>query len=239
VSFGSIVFARFASTRLPGKALVEIGGRPMLGLVLDRARRVAGAPPLIVATSDRAEDDVIAAFVEKEGAACFRGDLDDVAGRALACADRYGLSRFARICGDRPFHDPGLIDRLRAMAESADADLATNAQRKTYPPGATAEVIRTQALRAALAQTQDAEDREHVTRYFYDRPDRFRIVNHEAAAGIDPRLSLVVDTPADLDRARFIAERLGDDVATATLERVLDLAAEWFARNASKLGTAA
>ena len=105
---GIIVFVRYDSRRLPGKALCGLGGRPLLGRVLDRARLVPGGHPIVVATSDRAVDEPVATFTRSENVEVFRGSADDVAARALACAEAFGFVSFARICGDSPFKHDGI-----------------------------------------------------------------------------------------------------------------------------------
>jgi len=100
---GGLIFSRFDSTRLPGKALLEINGREMLGRVIDRAKKIPGLDGIVVATTDREVDDTIAEFASKENVGCFRGSLDDVAFRAFKACESFGFSKFVRICGDRPF----------------------------------------------------------------------------------------------------------------------------------------
>lgn len=220
---GVVIFSRFDSRRLPGKALLDIAGRPMLGRVIDRARRVAGGGRIILATSDRAVDDVLADFAAAEGIDCHRGDAEDVAGRALACAQAFGLQRFARICGDRPVFDPVLVGEMLAWQQETGADLATTAFPSTYPPGLTTEVVAVAALADALSRTVAPDDREHVTAYFYKHPDRYRIVNRTAPAGLDMTgIRLVVDDADDLARMRWICARLPGGAA-AGLGDILDL----------------
>lgn len=223
---GVLIFARLDSRRLPGKVLLDIGGRPMLGHVIARAKRIEGATLVAVATSDRGGDDPIAAFAEREGARVFRGALDDVAGRALAAARAFGLERFARICADRPFFDPGLVMALLARHRRERLDLATTLFPRTWPPGLTAEVVGTSALARALEHTDDLEDREHVTRYFYAHADEFRIGNADSPSEDLSDLRLVVDDTADLDRARWIAAGFAD-APTATLADIVRRARSW------------
>jgi spore coat polysaccharide biosynthesis protein SpsF (cytidylyltransferase family) len=222
-----IIFSRFDSRRLPGKALIDIGGRPLLGRVIDRARLVDGAPFLILATSDRPVDDALADFAAAENVAVFRGDVDDVAGRALACARRFGIARFARLCGDRVFFDPGLVGRLIALQAASGADVATTAMPSTWPPGLTSEVIATEALARALELTSDPYDREHVTSFFYKRPDLFRIESVTAPQSADfTGVRLVVDDEVDLARARWMCAQFPSP-ATAPLESVVSAARRW------------
>lgn len=229
MSTGLVIFARFGSSRLPGKALLPIGNRALLGLMLDRTRRVVGGYPIVIATSDRSEDDPIADFAAAEGVEVFRGSLDDVAKRALDCADAFGFDRFARICGDRPFLDPEMVGHLVDIHFRDDLDLATNILKRTYPMGMASEILSTESLRRVLKETSDPYDREHVTSYFYTHTDRFRIFNQESSSPYDTSISLAVDTRRDLDRAEWIASRLGDEVVTADANKVIALAHEWHA----------
>lgn len=180
----------------------------------------------MIATSDRPDDDPICAFAEAEDAALFRGDLDDVGGRALACAQAFGFSRFARVCGDRPFFDPGLVARQWAMMDAQELDLATNILGARFPAGMASEVIRTKALARALAVSEGAQDREHVTPYFYRTPTAFRTANIEAPDLTWAARTVAVDDQTDLARARWIAGRLADPAAAPSAE-IVELAARW------------
>jgi spore coat polysaccharide biosynthesis protein SpsF len=223
---GLIIFARMESTRLPGKMLLPIAGRPLLGRVIDRARCVRGRQ-IVVATSSEPEDDVIARFVRKEGADVFRGPLDDVAARALDCCDAHGFTRFARICGDRPFLPWELIDELIEMAEQEDLDLASNAVEKTYPPGTVIEVVAASALRQVLERSSDSRDREHLTRYMYINHKDFRIAGRRSGRPDWQRLNLAIDTQADVERTEWIMTRLGPWPERGRLDQVISLAMAW------------
>ena len=207
-----IVFARLDSSRLPGKALKPIAGKPLLDRVIDRCRATPEFPPVIIATSDRAIDDPIADHVSRRGESLFRGAADDVAGRALACAEARGLDRFARISGDSPFIDPGLIARCLARSRDGGAELVTNVFPRSFPIGVSVEVITRAAMRRIVAETDDPEDREHVTRYAYRQAHSFRLENVSAPDDRYAGVGLSVDTRADYDKACWIFETHGDDI---------------------------
>ena len=115
-----------------------------------------------------------------------------------------------------------LLDRMEQEA----LDLATNMAPKTFHAALTAEVVLLAALARALASGADAEDREHVTRYFYRAPAGFRIGNVVADPPVCTEVSLVVDTERDLERTRWIADRLPVP-ATAPRDVIVALAVEW------------
>ena len=100
---GVLIFSRFDSSRLPGKALLDISGKELLGRVIDRSKKIRGITGVAVATSDRNIDDNVAAFAKAQGVDVFRGSVDDVAKRAIEACNFYGWDAFVRICGDRPF----------------------------------------------------------------------------------------------------------------------------------------
>jgi spore coat polysaccharide biosynthesis protein SpsF len=225
---GVIVFARMQSSRLPGKALLALGERPLIGRVLDRARRVREACGVVLATSTDGSDDPLAAFAHSEGVALHRGSLDNVALRAFECAREQGWTAFARICGDRPFFDPGDTDRALALLgqyASRSIDLVSSRLSGPVPPGLTTEVVRTAALEKALKLTTDPQDLEHVTRYLYAHPEDFRLMGIPVA-GMGEGVRLVVDTDEDLRRARYIISHLSNP-ADASVSDIAMLAKAW------------
>ena len=234
---GLVVFARLDSRRLPGKALCDVAGRPLLGRVLDRVRAVQPVMPVIVATSDRALDDPIAMFAEAEGVEVFRGSADDVVGRALACAETFGLSAIVRISGDSPFIDPALIEQCIARFETAEPrlDLVTNIMPRSFPAGVSVEIIGIGALRLMAREAASPEEREHVTLYMYRNATRFRIENVVAPDARYECVTLTVDEPRDLDRTLWISARLGTRAATAPLDDVVILARRFDAERLSEV----
>lgn len=224
-----IVFARLDSRRLPGKVLRDLDGRPMLGRVLDRARMVAGAPDIIVATSDRPIDDPIADFATAENVGLYRGAADDVARRALACADALGCQRFVRITGDSPFMDPGLVARMLERHTAEGLDVVTNIFPRTYPPGGSVEVVATSAMRSAVRDMRDPADREHVTRYFYRHAEKFAIENVESGVPALCDVNLAVDTIEDWNRSVWILSNIDGPPEAASLEIVAALSRAWSA----------
>ena len=106
INIGAIIFSRIASQRLPGKSLIEIHCRPLLGREIDSANMINNVDHIIIATSENSEDDTIVEFANSEGVEIFRGDSDDVASTALESCVFFKIDKFARICGDWPFFRP-------------------------------------------------------------------------------------------------------------------------------------
>ncbi len=229
VNTGLIIFARMGSNRLPGKALQKIGSTPLLGWVVQRAQRVLAKPVIVIATTTLTEDDAIADFAIDSAIPLFRGASEDVATRALACAEHYGFDRFVRVCGDSPFFQPEIVRQLLDQHAEKKLDIATNVFPRTFPAGTSVEIITTAALRRVLSGDIDANDREHMTQYFYRHPDDFTIGNLVSPNDGYANVSLAVDTEEDLERSRWIVKQLRETVETASLEVLVKLSQMWIA----------
>lgn len=206
---------------------MDLHGKPLLSHVIERANRISNSGPVIIATSCLKSDNVLEEFASMEGVEIFRGDLEDVAGRALDCAISYGLTGFVRICGDRPFFDPVIVNQLLEIFIQDDLDLATNVAKKTFPAGMTAEIISTRSLIQVCESTQDRADREHLTRYYYNNPEKFNIYNLEWKRPEEARHSFVVDTKEDMEKCRWMATELGGAVHTAPIKKLIELSDKW------------
>ena len=226
---GAIIFSRMTSERLPGKPLIEIAGRALLGRVIDRTRHINGIDKIVIATSVDSEDDEIDLFAKEEEIDVYRGSLEDVAGRAMETCNFFNLDAFARICGDRPFFDPELISSLIMTYNNIDVDVVTTTFPRTYPPGLTGEIINANALRFAITSMTDIEDKEHLTNYFYSHSSEFSIKNISAPVDIDySDINLCVDNNKDLLRAEWIASHVNDNAQTyAKMSDVISLARSW------------
>ena len=219
-----VVQARMDSIRLPGKVLRQAAGKPMLGYTLDRMSRVSARLPVVVATSDAATDDPVAAFCADYGVSCVRGPLDDVAARFLKVLDETGARAFVRISGDSPLLDPALVDRAADLFEKSGADLVTNVQQRTFPKGMSVELVDAAAFRRAIAQMDGAEDREHVTHVFYRAPAMWDVVAFESGRALGD-INLSVDTADDFARFETILARMSKPHWHYDLDGILALSA--------------
>ncbi|MHC4107125.1 MAG: cytidylyltransferase domain-containing protein [Planctomycetota bacterium] len=193
----AIVQARMSSRRLPGKVLRSVAGKPLLGYLLEGLSRCRCLDAITVATSTEAEDDAIARFCERSGVRCHRGHLHDVAARMTGVIEREGADAFVRVCADSPLLDHRLVDRLAAILTAGAWDVVTNVMPRTFPAGQSVEVIRSDALRDALARMRDPADREHVTPFLYRNTDRYRM--HNVRCDEDrSAVKLAVDVSEDL-----------------------------------------
>lgn len=194
MTVGAVVQARMGSQRLPGKVAMPLGGRPALAWLLERLAHAETLDAIVVATSDACADDVVCDLCARLDVRCHRGPEDDVAQRLLDAADELGLEGFVRVNGDSPLLDQALVNRGVRLFRGGAFDLVTNVHPRTFPRGQSVEVVRTEALRAALPRLTQPGDREHVTQGLYRELQR--IENFAADEPSDMRL--VLDTPEDV-----------------------------------------
>ena len=195
----AIVQARMGSTRAPNKVLADIAGKPMLAHVLERTAR-SRVDAVVVATTGKPEDDVLARWVPDSGLAdVFRGSEHDVLDRFWRAARHAHADVIVRVTADDPLKDPQVIDRALSLLEAdASLDYVSNTLNPTFPEGLDIEVFSFAALDRARSEATLASEREHVTPYIWKHPELFRVLNFEH----DEDLSSwrwTVDKPADID----------------------------------------
>ena len=209
----AVIQARAGSTRLPGKVLMPLGGRPMLRYQLDRLRGVLPFP-IVIATSTLERDDPVANLATDAGVACVRGSESDVLARFGAVLDAYAPETLIRLTGDCPLTDPTLVVDVLAAHQARGDDYTSNVFPRTFPCGLDVEVVGADVLRIAIAEAADPDEREHVMPFVYRRPSRFRLGN--VASGLDlGDTRWVVDMADDLANVRAIVDHFAprDDFA--------------------------
>jgi spore coat polysaccharide biosynthesis protein SpsF len=233
----AIVQARMTSTRLPGKVLMEVLGKPMLAFQLERLRRVPSIDRIVIATTTNATDDPVAAFAGEGGFGLHRGPEHDVLARFQGAAADAEATTVVRLTADCPLIDPEVVQHVIQSYQDADppCDYVTNAIPRSYPAGLDVEVFSRQALEKAAAEAGDAYDREHVTPFLYRNPDRFRLLS----VVLEPGLSWerwTLDEPRDFELIRRVLQTLYPDnpgFRMADVIRVLDAHPDWRAFNGS------
>lgn len=207
-----LVQARMGSSRLPGKMLMPLAGRPLLAWILEGARASRLAQEVVLCTSTRPENDPLAALAASLGVAVFRGSEEDVLGRFLAAGQAHGAQWVVRVCGDNPFVNGAEIDRLIGWFAANPHDYACNhvpRDSNRYPDGLGAEITTLALLERVAELSQDPADHEHVTRYLVRHPGEFSLGLPPAPAAIAfPQVKLDIDTPQDLARMQALAQAL-------------------------------
>lgn len=193
----AIVQARMGSTRLPGKVMKPIGGKPMIEWLLARLGMAQRVTHVVVATSVHPSNAPLTEHVRLLGYACETGSETDVLQRYALAARAHAADVVIRITGDCPLVDPNLVDDAIARFLDAGVDYLCNNYPPTYPDGLDIEVFSADALYRAQSEATDTFDREHVTPYLR-RPGLFRT----ATIGVGEDLSALrwtVDESADFE----------------------------------------
>ena len=220
-----IIQARMGSSRLPGKVLKDIGGKPMLGWVVERVRQCKKIDKVVVATTSDAGDDPIVEFCRDHSIGCFRGDVFDVLDRYYQAAREYKADVVVRVTADCPLIDPAVVDRAIAELQQKNLDFTANRLpppfSRTFPIGLDVEVASMAALSEAWKKATEQHEREHVMPYLYAGQRKFKTGVIDAPQDYGSQ-RWTVDTPEDLEFLRGIA-RLLDGRMDFTWEEILKL----------------
>lgn len=178
---GIIIQARTGSTRLHNKILLPFyGGQRIIDILIDNIRRACPDKVVVLATTDRPQDDVLAEVARQAGIRCFRGSEDNVLDRFIRAAEQEGIDRFIRVCSDNPFLRPDTFSHFFEAHDACPADYVAYGFADGRPTikshlGLFAELTTTDALRRAAAATQEKLYIEHVTIYLYTHPESFTV----------------------------------------------------------------
>ena len=217
------------STRLPGKVILPALGKPMLQLMIERVRRSAYVQEVVIALPVGITNDPIVDVATQLGVPYYRGSEDNVLGRVLGAARSCQADIIVQLTGDCPVVDPALIDECVTKYLEGQWDYVANELVRTYPIGFDVAVFATRLLALTVDEPDLTDaDREHVTTYIVDRPNRYRQFNVEAPRDLNrPELQVTLDTPEDYQVIKQIFEILtpqkphfaAEDIIRLLLER--------------------
>jgi len=221
-----LIEARMGSTRLPGKVLRPLAGKPLLGHLIERIRATRECQQIMIATSVESRDDALEAFAEEMGVACFRGSEEDVLSRLAGAAEASAADVVVSLTGDNPMLDAELIDDMVRFFREGGYDYVSNTYmqhtdkwpvERTFPRGISAQVYWARLLREIDEEFVNHAYREHVTFGIYHRDDgKYKLGAFQAegkyAPWNHPELRFTVDTPEDYElMSRIFAALTPDD----------------------------
>lgn len=221
-----------SSSRLPGKVLMEINGKPVLQILADRLSKSKYINETVVATTINPSDDKIEELCRKINLKCFRGSEEDVLGRVVGAAESAGADVIVEITGDCPLIDPEVVDYVAGefLENYPELDFVTNIgyienQKREIPIGMDVRVFSYKELKHISLVTDDSEDREHVSLYFFRAgKDKYKLRNLEIPdkwkRGYNVRLTL--DTKEDFEVIKLIYEELSNLNPDFSLEDILN-----------------
>lgn len=172
-----IVQARMTSTRLPGKVLKILGGKPLLQNIYERLSRAKKVDQVVIATSQDSSDNAIAKMCYEHGFVCYRGSLENVLSRYYYCAQEQQADTIVRCTGDNPLVDAAIIDAAIEKFYDMAVDYLTYKAR--LPLGMAVEVFSFAALSKAFYEAKNPECLEHVTPYIRENPQLFHTLLYE------------------------------------------------------------
>lgn len=194
-----VITARMNSKRLPGKSMMKIEGKPLIGHVFDNIKKVKEIKSICIATSTMSEDDIIESYCIKNNIKVFRGKLNNVFDRFQKIALIYHEKEIMRISGDSPLIHPNLIKKIITYSKNKKFDICTNLFPRTFPKGQSIEIINTNSLMAINQKILSNKDKENVTSFFYNNPNKYKILNYSNNVNLN-NINFSVDTKSDFKK---------------------------------------
>lgn len=221
----ALILVRMDSIRLPGKAMIKIAGKPILGHIISRVQQAKLVDEVVVCTSVSQNNDVIEQYCSSINVSCFRGDESDVSTRMLDALLFHNATVGVTVFGDCPLVDPSIIDQVVKCYMASDYDFVGNDLKTTYPPGMEAEAFSVDIFAKAINRTPELSVREHGTLVLRGAPEKYKLYNIAAPAHLNrPELEIEVDEAIDIEVIEPIISRLGTgrDVDLAAIIDFLD-----------------
>ena len=221
----AIIQARMSSSRLPGKVLRKIDGKPLIEYQIQRSKKAKLLDEIVIATSLSTTDDEIFDFCENYQVECFRGSEDNVLDRYYRCAKKYNADIVIRLCADNPLVDPNTIDSLIQFFMESKVDYVSNGcppETTTFPDGADLEVFSMKALGRAHREAVDLHDREHVTFYIWKYNNGF--LTDQLHQEVDlSEYRYTVDYEEDFELVKYVIFELKKRHSFGNLEEIVEI----------------
>lgn len=227
MKIGAIILSRLDSSRLPGKALIEVAGKSIFGYVHERASKINGIAEIVLATTKREVDDPLVVFAKNKDILCFRGNTQNVAKRVLSCCERFSFDAFVRINGDSPLLHYELIETAIAKLKENRVDIVTNVFPRSFPTGMSVEVVTYAAYLKAYSKMKIQSDFEHVTTFIYNNSEQFSIFPLHNDKNDWSGIHLAVDTKEDLEKFRWIISRIPGYHTLASISDIIDISKQY------------
>ena len=213
------------STRLPGKVLMKIEGKPLLEIMLKRVKKSKLIDKIIIATSDQYKDDKIVDYCKVRKYNFFRGSENDVLLRYFDCAKKYNGDVIVRLTADCPLIDPGIIDKVIKLYFDSNVDYAANTvppETNRYPDGSDVEVFSFKGIEGLVGKASDLNDvdREHVTFPFWKRNFEYKTIQLPNKYDWG-KFRITVDYPEDYELMKIIFEA-GKEFEYMPLESIIE-----------------
>ena len=200
------------SSRLPGKVLMKVLGKPILYYLVERLKQVSLLDDIVLATTTNSDDDSLVKFANNEGIQSYRGSEDDVMGRVIGAAESVDADLIVEITGDCPIIDPSIVEQTIQTYINNNSDYVSNAHIRSYPDGMDVQVFSLNVLKKSSEMTNNVLDREHVTLHIRNHPELFSHLHLMAPPELWwPELGLTLDEISDFELLKKIIEHFGEN----------------------------
>jgi spore coat polysaccharide biosynthesis protein SpsF len=200
----AVIQARMGSNRLPGKMMLPLGEKVALTHVIERTAAAASIDEVILATTHKDCDRLLVDRARRSGVSTYCGDERDVLSRMMNAAIEADADVIVRIAGDCPFVSPAIVDHAVKTIQTEEVEYASNKLDRTFPFGLDVETFTMESFERVERESSEAHEREHVTVYYLDNPDKFETANFTSDDVFDDKqyvgrtdLELVLDEAAD------------------------------------------
>jgi spore coat polysaccharide biosynthesis protein SpsF (cytidylyltransferase family) len=183
------------------------GKNPSVYHVIKQLQNCKLVDEIVIATTNLPEDDILAHFVKDMGISLFRGSSNDVLDRYYQCAKKFSFSDIVRITSDNPLIDPTIVDLVTSKYLELEFDYVTNSYPRTFPQGTETEVFSFRILEDVWKNAKKPSEREHVTPYIYNNPDKFKIFNVSYSENLS-NLRWTVDRENDFSLVENILKKI-------------------------------
>lgn len=218
---GIIVLCRYSSSRLPGKILKILNGKPILQYIVERLEKLDKNIPVVICTSEEPSDDIIEHYCKTNNLNIFRGSLDNVAQRFLDCSKMQNFSSSVRINGDNVFLDYELIQSMIKTHLSTNSLFTSNVKDRTFPKGMSVEIVDVNYYQDNINNFSE-EDKEHVMTYFYRKENkRHKFIYNTEDYG--KTLNFAIDTSEDFKNASAVIELMKDSHVNYKMKEIITL----------------
>lgn len=223
----TVVQARMGSSRLPGKVLKPLAGKPLLIRMIERVKASKYCGVVAAAITYEKNDDLLAEICKEHQIEFFRGHPTDLLDRHLNTGKLFGADAVVKIPSDCPLIDPEIIDKVIKfyLNDPGSYDYVSNLHPATYPDGNDVEIFSMECLEEVWEKADRKLEREHTTPYFWENPDKYRIGNVTWETGLDYSMShrFTIDYEEDYLFIKSVYDELYNEKEIFKLNDILDL----------------
>jgi len=225
MNFAIIIQARTGSKRFPKKILAKIDRRSVLEFLIDRLTQIFSKNKIIIATTKFKRDNIICNFSKKKKINFFRGHESNVLKRYLDCAKKFKVKNIIRITSDCPLVDPKLIQKMRKIFILNKLDYLANTNpstRSRFPDGSDVEIFKFTALLKVSKLSNNDEDNEHVTSFFWKNPKKFKtkMINKKKDLS---NYKFSIDYKSDLTLVKKILKKIKAEKSHGSAEEIVNI----------------